>query len=83
MSVIFVDERPATIGAEKPGGFWQRLAQAIDEHFVDRATRTIPETTLRRSRHEINRCRRLMRKNSLTLVGAGVVLTSRRGATRG
>ena len=83
MSVIPVDEPPgAAIGAAKPKGFWQRLAQAIDEYFVDRTKRAVPETTLRRSRHEINRCRQLMHRRSFAPVGAGIDLRSRHRTTR-
>jgi hypothetical protein len=53
MSVIPVNEPP---------GFWQRFAQALDAYFVDRTKRAVPEITLRRSKHEIARCRRLMHR---------------------
>ena len=53
MSVIPVDEPP---------GFWQKVAQTLDAYFADRTKRAVPEITLRRSRHEIARCRRLMHK---------------------
>jgi hypothetical protein len=83
MSVIAFDEPPgAGNGAAKRGSFWQRLAQAIDEYCVDRTRRAIPETTLRRSRHEINRCRRLMHRSSLAPVGANIDLASRHRITR-
>ncbi len=73
MSVIPVDEPPgATNGAAKPRGFWQRLAQALDEYFVDRTKRAVPEITLRRSKHDINRCRRLMLESSMAPVDASI-----------
>lgn len=81
MSVIPVDKPPGAAGAVKPGGFWQWLARAIDEYFVDRTKRVVPETTLRRSRHEINRCRRLIHKDSLVPVAA-IVNRASRGATQ-
>jgi hypothetical protein len=62
MSVIPVDEPGAVTGAANPQRFWQRLAQALDAYFVDRSRRAMPAATLRRSKHEIDRCRRLMRK---------------------
>ena len=48
MSVTPVDEAP---------GIWRRLAQALDAYFVDRTKRAVPEITLRRSKHEVARCR--------------------------
>lgn len=66
MSVIPVDEPPGTAdGASRPGSFWQKLAQALDEYFVDRTMRAVPESTLRRSKHEIKRYRRLLQQSSL------------------
>ena len=83
MSVIPVDEPPGSaIGAAEPSGFWHRLGRAIDEYFVARTRRAIPETTLRRSRHEINRCRQLMHRSSLAPVGASIDLRSRHRITR-
>jgi len=79
MSVIPADEPPgATNGAAKPRGFWQRLAQALDEFFVDRTKRAVPEITLRRSKHDIDRCRRLMHKSSMALAEASISRTSQR-----
>lgn len=69
MSVIPVDEPPgAADRALKPPGFWRRLAQALDQLFVDRTRRAVPEHTLRRSRQELQRCRRLMLKGALAPV---------------
>ena len=69
MSVIPVDEPPdAAERALKPPSFWHRLAQALDELFVDRTRRAVPDRTLRRSRQEIQRCRRLMLKGALAPV---------------
>jgi len=71
MSVIPVDEPPGAANrAAKPRGFWQRLAQALDEFFVDRTKRAVPEITLRRSKHDIARFRRLMHKSSAVRVEA-------------
>ena len=71
MSVIPVDEPPgAAISAAEPRSFWQRLAQALDEYFVDRTKRAVPEITLRRSKHDIDRLRRLMHRSSLVPASA-------------
>jgi hypothetical protein len=59
MSVVAADERPAFEGAAKPG-FWQRLAQALDASFANRSKRAMPVDALRRSRRDIERCRRLL-----------------------
>ena len=64
MSVIPVDEPPGTTAAAKPEGVWQKLAQSLDAYFVDRTIRAVPAITLRRSKHDIERCRRLMHKSS-------------------
>ena len=62
MSVVPADEMPRCVyGAAKRGGFWQRFAQALDAYFA-RQTKRVPEITLRRSKHDLARCRRLMHK---------------------
>jgi len=77
MSVIPVDEPPgAANGGAKPPGFWRRLAQSLDELFLDRTRRAVPEHTLRRSRREIRRCRRLMLKGALAPVAANTTRVS-------
>jgi hypothetical protein len=62
----------AAVGAVKRVGFWRALAQALDHYTAERMQRAVPEMALRRSKHEIDRCRRLMLKNSLAPVEAGV-----------
>lgn len=79
MSDIPVEEPPGTIDSEaKPRGFWQRLARALDEHFVARTKRVVPEVTLRRSRYDVNRCRRLMHKSSPAPAEASISRVSQR-----
>ncbi len=81
MSVIPVDEPPgAANGAAKPPGFWQKLAQALDEFFVARTKRAVPEIALRRCKHEINRCRGLMLKSAMAAADAGAACASPRRA---
>ncbi len=74
MSVIPSNTAPgAANGAAKPHGFfWQRLAQALDELAVCRTRRAVPEMALRRSKHDINRYRRLMLKSAVAPVGARI-----------
>jgi hypothetical protein len=78
MSVIRVDAPPDTAGGKPlPGSFSQRLALTLDEYFAKRTKRTVPEATLRRSRQEFERCRRLMHKTSMVPVTAAVHRASR------
>jgi hypothetical protein len=71
MSVIPVDQPPrAANGVEKSGSFWQRLAQSLEAYFANQTKRAVSETTLRRSKHDIARFRRLMHKSSAVRVEA-------------
>jgi len=58
MSVVAIDDA-------QPAGFWRRLSRALDGYFVVRAKCAVPEITLRRSKNEIARCRRLMHQKPL------------------
>jgi hypothetical protein len=63
MSVIPVDgTSSASSSGQKPIGFWHRLALALDEYLINRARGAVPQATLRRSRQDFERCRRLMHK---------------------
>jgi len=80
MSVIPVDAPLDTAaGKSMPEGFWQRLALALDEYLAQRTMRTVPEATLRRSRQDFERCRRLMHKTSMAPVCTDVHCASRLG----
>jgi hypothetical protein len=73
MSVLPIDERPgAAAGAPRREGFWQRLGQALDAYLADRSRRAVPATILRRSKHDIARCRRLMHRGSAIAAAANV-----------
>jgi hypothetical protein len=66
MRVIAADKAPgAAHGAARPRSFWQRLARTLDDYLAERTKRAVPDATFRRSRHEIDRCRRLMLKGAL------------------
>ena len=80
MRVIPVDKPSGAVGGSaKPRGFWQTLAQALDAYLVDRTRRAVPDVTFRRSRHEIERCRRLMFKGVFSPAhGKAVYGSSRR-----
>jgi hypothetical protein len=63
MSVFPVERTsgPSSSG-QKSFGFWRRLERTLDEYFVNRARWAVPQATLRRSRQDFERCRRLMHK---------------------
>jgi len=83
MSTIPADTDPDPASPQtEPPRFWRRLAQALDQYFVDRMRRTVPEATLRRSKHEVARCRRLMLKRAMVPVAAAVGRASRHRAAQ-
>lgn len=47
-------------GAGKPLTFWQRIARALDGLAAQRSQKAVPAIALLRSKHDIDRCRRLM-----------------------
>jgi hypothetical protein len=70
MSVLAADGLPPALeGVVKPG-FWQRLARALDASFANRSKRVMPVEALRRSRRDIERCRRLLRRDVRVPVGS-------------
>jgi hypothetical protein len=75
MSVIPVDE-PA--GAAKRKGFWHRLMLALDQYLVDRAMGAVPAATLRRSKRDIDHCRRLIRGGAAVPSEASLCRVARR-----
>jgi hypothetical protein len=72
MSVIPVDELACAADSAVRQGFWQRLGQALDAYLADRSRRAVPATVLRRSKHDIARCRRLMHRGSEIAAAANV-----------
>jgi hypothetical protein len=81
MSVIPVDESSGTTsGAAKREGFWHRLMLALDQHFVDRAMGAVPAATLRRSKREIDQCRRLIRGAAAVPNSASLCRVARKGS---
>lgn len=73
MSAIPADDPPEAGDGEAPAqSFWGRLAEAVDAYFADRSRRVVPAATLRRSRHELARCRRvLMDRSRATMTEGG------------
>jgi hypothetical protein len=63
MSVFAVDDLPSTCEGAAKTGFWQRLTRALDASFANRSKRAMPVEAFRRSRRDIERCRRLMRSS--------------------
>ena len=81
MSVLAADELPPAFeGVVKPG-FWQRLARALDASFANRSKRVMPVEELRRSRRDIERCRRLLRRDVRVPVRSNSADCSARGFT--
>lgn len=73
MRVIPVEEPAGAVNrAANPRRFWQRLACALDAYFVDRSRRAVSAAMLRRSKHEADRCRRLMHKSPVMAAAASV-----------
>jgi hypothetical protein len=71
MSVVSFDESSDTAaGASARESFWRRLGQALDGYLADRSRRAVPATVLRRSKHDIARCRRLMHRGSEIAIAA-------------
>jgi hypothetical protein len=52
--------RSAANGAAEPQTFWQRISRALDRFVVCRSQRAVPAVALRRSKHDLDRCRRLL-----------------------
>jgi hypothetical protein len=70
VSVLAADELSRAFeGVVKPG-FWQRLARVLDTSFANRSKRAMPVDALRRSRRDIERCRRLLRRDLRVPVGS-------------
>jgi hypothetical protein len=64
---------PVTVGGKtRPAGFWQRFARALDGYLLDRSRQALPATVLRRSRRDIDRCRRLVHAAGVTATAASL-----------
>jgi hypothetical protein len=61
MSVFAVHDLPSAFERAPKPGFWQVLARVLDASFVNRSKRAVPIDALRRSRRDVERCRRLLR----------------------
>jgi hypothetical protein len=71
MSVLLVDEVPRVTASAAKRGVWQRLVRAVDAYCAHRSKWMLPAAALRRSRREMNRCRRLVRKPAAVRVEVG------------
>jgi hypothetical protein len=67
MGVIPIDAARRAAN-KKPLTFWQRIAQLVDRHIVDRSRREVPAIALRRSNYDLNRCRRMLHDSALSPV---------------
>ena len=61
MSVFAVHDLPSAFECAPRPGFWQLLGRVLDASFVNRSKRAVPIDALRRSRRDVERCRRLLR----------------------
>ena len=50
---------------DKTGRLLEQAGAGARPTFSDRSKRAIPPIMVRRSKHDINRCRRMMRENAL------------------
>jgi len=81
MSVIPVDDHSGAADSAARPGFWQRFARALDEYFIDRTKRAVPELALRRCRQDVSRVRRLAKRSATATVEAGINRRLRRSVT--
>jgi hypothetical protein len=78
MSVFAVDDLTSAFeGATRPG-FWRRLARTLDAGFANRSKQGMPVDAFRRSRRDIERCRRLLRSSVRLPAGPHAVLAAPR-----
>ena len=66
MSVILTDLKDtATSGSFNARTFWEKVTQIFDQLVLNRSRDAVPQLLLRRSKHDYDRCRRLMRHGSV------------------
>jgi hypothetical protein len=78
MSVFAVHDLPSAFERAAKPGFWQVLARALDASFVNRSKRVVSIDALRRSRRDVERCRRLLRTGVRVPVGPHAALAAPR-----
>lgn len=62
MSVLLVGEVPRVAAHAAKRSVWQTLARAVDAYCARRSKQVVQGPALRRSRRDMNRCRRLVHK---------------------
>lgn len=73
MGVIAIDPASGAANrAAEPQTFWQRIVHALDRFVVCRSQRVVPAIILRRSKYDLDRCRRLMLQGSISPVTATI-----------
>jgi hypothetical protein len=82
VSVLAADELPHAFEGVVNPGFWRRLVRALDASFANRSKRAIPTDALRRSRRDIERCRRLLRRDVRVPVGSHPAFVAPAGSHR-
>jgi hypothetical protein len=76
MSVFTADNLPSAFAGVATPSFWQRLARWLDASFANRSKRAMPVDAFRRSRRDIERCRRLLRSGVRVPVGTHAVVAA-------
>jgi len=67
MSIIWAGAFDRRGGAATaPQSFWRRCATALDSYLAGRSRVAVPATALRRSHHDLARCRRLLHATRAT-----------------
>jgi hypothetical protein len=77
MSVFAAGEQRGAFEAVVKWGFWQRLARALDASFAGRSKHAMSVGALRRSRRDIERCRRLLRRGDRVPVASCSAVAAR------
>jgi hypothetical protein len=81
MSIILTDLKDtATSGSCNARTFWEEVAQVLDQLVVNRSARAVRAFVLRRSKHDYDRCLRLMRQGSVALTACSPNKSSQQAA---
>jgi len=66
MNVSLTDPKDTAVSdLSNPSTFWKKVARILDQLVVNRSRDAVPRLLLRRSKHDYDRCRRLIRHGSV------------------
>jgi hypothetical protein len=71
LSAFPVGETSDVFAGAAKRGVWPKLAQAVDAYCARRFERTVSDIALRRSKRDLARCWRLVRKPAAVRIGGG------------